>query len=62
MFENGVPPCGLTLVESRSAPKGVLFNTYRPAGPLPRRSLHPENPPEAELARRRKLAAEEAQG
>jgi dihydrofolate reductase len=35
LFENGVPPRGLTLVESRSAPKGVLFNTYRPAGPLP---------------------------
>jgi dihydrofolate reductase len=33
LFENGVPPLGLTLVESRSAPKGVLFNTYRPAGP-----------------------------
>jgi dihydrofolate reductase len=62
LFENGVPPRGLTLVESRSAPKGVLFNTYCPAGPLPRRSLHPENPSEAELARRRKLAAEEAQG
>jgi dihydrofolate reductase len=62
LFENGVPPRGLTLVESRSAPKGVLFNTYRPAGPLPGGSLAPENPPEAELARRRKLAAEEAQG
>jgi dihydrofolate reductase len=31
LFENGVPPRGLTLVESRSTPKGVLFNTYRPA-------------------------------
>lgn len=62
LFENGVPPRGLTLVESRSTPKGVLLNTYRPAGPLPRRSLHPESPSEAELARRRKLAAEEAQG
>jgi len=62
LFENGVPPRGLTLVESRSAPKGVLFNTYRPAGPLPAQSLGPENPSDAELARRRKLAAEEAQG
>lgn len=62
LFENGVPPRGLTLVESRSAPKGVLFNTYRPAGPLPGGSLAPEHPPEAELARRRKLAAEDAQG
>jgi dihydrofolate reductase len=62
LFDNGVPPRGLTLVESRSTPSGVLLNTYRPAGPLPRRSLDPDNPSEAELARRRKLAAEEAQG
>jgi dihydrofolate reductase len=62
LFEDGVPPRGLTLVESRSTPRGVLFNTYRPAGPLPGGSLAPENPSEAELARRRKLATEEAQG
>jgi dihydrofolate reductase len=59
LFENGVPSRGLALVESRSAPNGVLFNTYRPAGPLPAGSLAPENPSEAELARREKLAAEE---
>jgi dihydrofolate reductase len=52
LFENGVPPGRLALVETRSTPKGVLINTYRPAGPLPRRSLHPEKPSEAELARR----------
>ena len=34
LFENGVPPRGLTLVETRSTPKGVLINTYRPAGSL----------------------------
>ena len=34
LFENGVPPRVLTLVESRSTPRGVLLNTYRPAGPL----------------------------
>lgn len=33
LFEKGVPPRGLTLVESRSAPKGVLLNTYQLAGP-----------------------------
>jgi dihydrofolate reductase len=37
LFENGVPPRGLTLVETRSTPSGVLVNTYHPAGPLPRR-------------------------
>jgi dihydrofolate reductase len=36
LFENGVPPRGLTLVETRSTPRGVLLNTYHPAGPLPR--------------------------
>ena len=38
LFENGVPPRGLTLVETRSTSKGVLINTYRPAGPLPQRA------------------------
>jgi hypothetical protein len=62
LFENGVPPRALALVESRNAPNGVLLTTYRPDGLLQRGSLAPENPSEAELARRRKLAAEEAQG
>jgi dihydrofolate reductase len=30
LFENGVPPRSLTLVETRSTPTGVLINTYRP--------------------------------
>jgi dihydrofolate reductase len=34
LFENGVPPRGLALVETRSTPKGVLISTYRPAGPV----------------------------
>ncbi len=58
LFENGVPPRGLTLAETRSTPKGVLLNTYRPAGPLPESSFQPQTPSEAELARRKKLAAE----
>ena len=36
LFEDGLPSHGLTLVSTRSTPKGVLLNTYRPAGPLPR--------------------------
>jgi dihydrofolate reductase len=36
LFEKGVPPRGLSLVGTRSTPKGVLLNTYRPAGPIPR--------------------------
>lgn len=35
LFENAVPPRSLTLVETRSTPRGVLVNTYHPAGPLP---------------------------
>jgi dihydrofolate reductase len=34
LFENNVPPGGLTLVNTRSTPKGVLFNTYRSAAPV----------------------------
>ncbi len=59
LFENGVPPFSLTLVESLSTSKGILMNTYRPVGPLPEVSPQPDNPSDAELARRRKLAAED---
>ena len=34
LFESGVPPRGLSLVATRSTPRGVLVNTYRLAGPL----------------------------
>ena len=34
LFENGVPPSSLVLVQTRSTPKGVLINTYRFAGPV----------------------------
>jgi dihydrofolate reductase len=34
LFESSVPPRDLTLVETRSTPKGVLINTYRSAGPV----------------------------
>jgi dihydrofolate reductase len=59
LFEEGVSAFGLTLVESRSTSKGVLINTYRPAGPLPNMSAQPDNPSDTELARRRKLAEED---
>jgi predicted outer membrane protein len=35
LFENGVPPRGLALTDTRKSSTGVLVNTYRPAGPLP---------------------------
>jgi dihydrofolate reductase len=59
LFEEGLPAFGLTLVESRPTSKGILLNTYRPAGPLPDVSVQPDNPSDAEIARRRKLAAED---
>ncbi len=36
LFEKGVPPASLTLVETRSTPSGVVMSTYRPSGPLPK--------------------------
>lgn len=36
LFENGVPPRGLTLAETRRTPMGLLLNTYHPVGPLPK--------------------------
>ncbi len=36
LFESGVPPSGLTLVETRRTQEGVLVNKYHPAGPFPR--------------------------
>jgi dihydrofolate reductase len=35
LFEAGVPPHGVALVETRSTPKGVVITTYRRAGRLP---------------------------
>ncbi len=62
LFEKGVPPRALTLIETRSTPSGVLLNTYRPAGAVPKQSAGPETPSAAELARRKKLAAESSGG
>lgn len=59
LFEGGVPPRGLTLVESRRGSKGVCYNIYRPAGPLPPFESEPETPSADELLRRQKLSAEE---
>ena len=36
LFENGAPPRALKLVETKSTSKGVLLNTYRSAGPVPK--------------------------
>ena len=36
LFETGVPARGLTLVDTRSTPSGLVLNTYHPAGPVPK--------------------------
>ena len=36
LFENGVPPRALSLVATRRTPSGILANTYRPAGLIPK--------------------------
>jgi dihydrofolate reductase len=58
LFEKGAPPRGFNLVETRSTPSGIIANTYRPTGPVPKASAQQEPPSEAELARRKKLASE----
>lgn len=60
LFENGLPPRGLTLVQSRHTTAGIVMNTYVPAGPLPTRYPDLEEPSPAEMRRRVSLAAEEA--
>ena len=36
LFASGVPPRGLALAGTRSTPQGVVINTYRPAGHVPK--------------------------
>jgi dihydrofolate reductase len=36
LFEKGVPPRALSLVATQSTPRGVLLNTYRLAGSIPK--------------------------
>ena len=34
LFEQGVPPRGLALVETKRTPSGIVIAHYRPAGPV----------------------------
>lgn len=62
LFSSGMPPRALTLVESQPTAKGVLLNTYRPAGALPPRAPDRSSPSAAERERRRKWADEKSRG
>jgi dihydrofolate reductase len=56
-FGDGTIPAGLKLVDSRVSGTGVTINTYERAGDIERGSFEFDEPTEAELERRRRLAA-----
>ena len=58
LFTGEIPPGSLTLVGTRATSTGVLINTYRPAGALSPAPVESDPASPAELARRRRLAAE----
>jgi dihydrofolate reductase len=55
-FGGGAVPAGLRLVESKASSTGVIMATYVRAGEIRTGSFALEQPTEAELARRKKLA------
>jgi dihydrofolate reductase len=55
-FGNGTIPVGLQLVDSKATKTGVTVNTYVRAGDVPTGSFEFEEPTDAELQRRRRLA------
>jgi dihydrofolate reductase len=56
-FGDGAVPAALTLVDSRVSTTGVTINRYERAGAVEPGSFERDEPTEAELARRRRLAA-----
>lgn len=60
LFEDGAKPQALRLTKSETSTTGVLMCTYVPAGEVPGGSFATQAPSAKELARREKLAREEA--
>jgi dihydrofolate reductase len=56
-FGDGTIPAGLRLVDSEVSKTGVTINTYERAGEISPGSMEFDEPTEAELERRRRLAA-----
>jgi dihydrofolate reductase len=56
-FGNGTIPAGLKLVDSKVSKTGVTINTYQRAGDVKSGSFEFDEPTEAELERRRRLAS-----
>jgi dihydrofolate reductase len=57
-FGDGTIPAGLKLVDSRATKSGVTVNTYERAGDIKAGSFEFDEPTDAEIERRRGLAAE----
>jgi dihydrofolate reductase len=55
-FGDGTIPAALTLVDSKVSKTGVTVNTYEPAGDIDTGSFEFDEPTEAEVERRRRLA------
>jgi dihydrofolate reductase len=55
-FGDGTIPAGLELVDSKVSKTGVTINTYRRAGDFSTGSMDFDEPTEAEIERRRRLA------
>lgn len=60
LFAEGTIPVGFKLLESEVSPSGVIVASYARAGEVRTGSFALEEPTEAELARRKRLAAEDA--
>lgn len=60
LFADGAIPAGFELLESRVSPRGVIVANYARAGEVKTGSLAFAAPTAAEIARREKLAGEEA--
>lgn len=58
LFGTGATPVGLKLVDSKVSTTGVIISRYVRAGSVTTGSFAPDQPSEAELARRRKWAQE----
>jgi dihydrofolate reductase len=56
-FGEGTVPVALELVDSQASKSGVTINVYHPAGAIETGSFEFDEPTEAELDRRRRLAA-----
>ena len=58
LFGEGTQPVGLKLINSKTSTTGVIIATYEPAGELKTGSFAIDNPGEAEIERRKRLADE----